>query len=204
MGDDVIARILPNWVNKPRLNVSYPEVDGLKDKSIRKSINREIVKKIRKMILDQGYDSGDETRQIRGGYQVKLNDRGVLSIRLEVFSVVQGMIQGSSTVRAITFELKTGEVFKFKDLFNDDCDYVSRVNGLIGSAIAAQSIPLTTDFLGVYKNQDFYLTDSSLVIFFPASNYSPFTQGVPQFEVPYQALIDLAFKNGPIARLMKR
>ncbi len=203
MGEQFAARIHPKRVIKPGLNILFPEVDGLREKRIEKEINHSIAKKMHRMIEELGYGS-ESGLEIWGGYQVKLNESGVLGLRLEHFSQTEEGGRARLIVKPLNFDLKTGEIFKFEDLFKNDTDYASRINELIKSEIALKQISLSTEFFGIFKRQSFYLAEASLAIVFQPGEYTPESAEALEVEIAYEALIDLVYKNGPIARLLER
>jgi hypothetical protein len=203
MGEQFAARVHPKRVIKPGLNILFPEVDGLREKRIEKEINRSVAKKMHRMIAELGYDP-ESGREIWGGYQVKLNDYGILSLRLEHFSQIVSGSRSRLVVKPLNFDLKTGELFKFEDLFREDTDYASRLNELIKSEIVVKGLSLSTEFFGIFKRQSYYLTETSLVIVFQPGEYTPESGEGLEVEIAYETLADLVYKNGPIARLLER
>ncbi len=201
MGDEPIARVFPKRVAKPRLNLIMPELEGLRDKKVLKKVNDDIDKKIRHMIHAHGFEL-DSQREVAGSYQLKLNTRGLVSLRLEMASWVSGSTSGISTVKGMTFDLRSGDAFKFRDLFNDDSDYLTMVNQWIQAEITQRNLTLNNEFISISKNQDFFLTATNLMIFFQINELTVPEWGVPEFAIPYDKLSAYAYKNGPVNRML--
>jgi hypothetical protein len=202
MGEEAVARIFPKRVAKPGLNFSYPEIEGPQEKRVLKQINEAITRKVRHLIRDQGY-APELTREVAGGYQVKLNAKGILSLRLEGTGNVPGDALRTIAVKGLTFDLHSGDLFKFEDLFNDDCDYVSRLNGLIRQTLNAGDDETVAEFGGVLKRQEFYMTETALILVFPLPEDTPAQGSVPELAIGYPEVRDLIYKNGPIGRFLR-
>lgn len=200
MGNDPEVQLFPKGVNKPGVNFNYPEMEGALDKRILKKANDLIAKKVRHLLRAQGYRA-DAAVAIEGGYQIKLNAKNLLSIRLEAVKP-EGEGSRVSQIKTLTLDLKTGELVKFRDLFNDDCDYASRLNELIRAALTAREAAAAEQFGGVIKRQEFYLTDDHLVLLLAKPESVTAEWLAPEIEIGYGEVADLVYKNGPLGRLL--
>lgn len=83
-----------------------------------------------------------------------------------------------------TFNLKTGQVYTLKDLFDGD-DYVAIINREIKKQIREKRLAeaLFEPFQSIKANQDFYLTNNALVVYFQLYEYFPYAFGIPEFKI---------------------
>jgi hypothetical protein len=189
--------IVERKIENPRIHINYPEVQGLPNQEVQRKINEKIKDVVYKMIWDQGFEK-DPQLAITGNSQVTLNQQQVLSIVFSLhFSVTETSV-ALSKVKSLTFNLQTGYVYKFEDLFKYNCDYITRINKVIKRQIVERNIPLIKKFKTIESDQKFYLSDDVLVIYFPHNEYTPESFGVLEFEIPDKELRDLVYEKGPL------
>src|SRR5690554_237133 len=89
------ARLTTQTIEKPNINVAYPQVIGLyppnmevRYKGVPEKINESIEKLINAMMLEMGANNPNLAEMI-GTYKVTLNQDGILSIRFENFSYIE-------------------------------------------------------------------------------------------------------------------
>ncbi|WP_252130675.1 DUF3298 and DUF4163 domain-containing protein [Clostridium caldaquaticum] len=192
-------------VENPGLNLTYPKVSGLKHKSAESGINRYIKKEVHRLLKEEGYGTEKE-KKFNGGYTVKLNKRGTLSIIIEIFSYVKGGEKGTTIRKTINVSLKDARVYYLHDLFSRrirKSKYIGVLNEIIKSQIKSREIKTTEEFNTISINQDYYLTEHSLVIYFQMFEFTPFEYGFPEFEIDFQDIADIINSKGPIGRLLK-
>lgn len=198
-GSDVSASIIEQSVQNQCTNVKYPQVQGLKNESVQNQINEMIKRQVFSLIPEQGCDVYQE---ILGIYRITLNEKGILSIRFEVYTFPIHAANGLTVVKSLTFNLATGEAYQLHDLFRINSDYKIVITKMIQQQIRERDLPLIKEFRGITDYQDFYLTENSLVIYFQEIEYTPHYVGIPEFAIPYSKIINLIRKDGPIARLI--
>jgi inhibitor of cysteine peptidase len=119
----------------------------------------------------------------------RYNQQGILSI---VFYNYQysGGAHGLTVQSSKTFDLLTGKQYKLQDLFVDGADYVGIITQGVKQAMQDQGLSeaLLSPFRSIRADQDFYLTNDALVVYFQAYEYFPYAAGIPEFGVDYAAL----------------
>jgi inhibitor of cysteine peptidase len=188
-------------IENGRIQMRYPEVRGLRSQELQRKVNEKIQDVIYKTIWSHGFEKDPEL-MITGNTQITLNRAGVLSI---VFRLRFGSGEtpaGFLKVKALTLDLRNGAVYKFEDLFKNDGAYIARINKIIQRQIMERDIPLVKKFKTIERNQRFYLTADSLIIYFPRHEYSGGSFGILEFAIPYPELRDLAYEKGPLIRMV--
>lgn len=95
------------------------------------------------------------------------------------------------------FNLVTGEEYKLRDLFKIDADYVSLVSDTvrdeINERIKEGKLPdhFLVPFQTIKDDQDFYLSNHALVVYFQQYEYFPYAAGIQEFPVEFPALRDM-------------
>ena len=194
------SRIYPVIVNTLKmkninLDIDYPQVTCLMNPNAQEIINRTIINTVHMLIQEQGpYEEMD------GTYELKNNDKGVLSIVLINYSFAGGA-HGNTIAKALNFDIETGHVYTLPELFKPNSNYVKKISDIIKVQIKARDLPTLGDFTEINPNQDFYIADRSLVIFFQLYEIAPYYVGIPYFPISIYELEDVINENGPLQRM---
>jgi predicted secreted protein len=189
--------ILERRIENGRIQMKYPEIQGLTNQELQIKINEKIKDTVYKTIWNHGFDKDPELF-VTGDTQITLNRAGIVSMVLRMNFGERGSRDSFLKVKALTLNLQNGTLYKFPDLFKNDQDYLSRLNKIIRRLIVEKDIPLLKKFKTVDRDQKFYLTADSLVVFFPRSEFTPDHLGILEFTIPFADLRDLAYEKGPL------
>ncbi len=184
----------------PRLEVYYPVVSGLDNINVQKKINSNILNLVYQMIKDQGYYENPQTT-ITGYYEIKTNERGILSIALTNYAF-SGGAHGLTIMKSLTFDVETGKLYSLKDLFKDGSNYVDVLSEIIEEQIKERDIPIIMEFDKIRPDQDFYIADKALVIYFQLYDLEPYAYGFPQFPISVYEIQDIIKENGPLGQML--
>lgn len=196
---DLSAKISDVQIENECTDVVYPQVSGLRNDAVEDKINRLIEERVAAMIPREGCDVyGD----ITGNYEVMLNERGILSLKLNVFTIRIHAANGIEEQRSLTVNLETGRLYRLYDLFERNSNYKDVINEIIREQIEERDIPLIKEFTGIDDFEDYYLTKNNLVIYFQELEFTPHFVGIPEFPIPYSQIKNLIRKDGPIARFI--
>ena len=170
--------------------VYYPQIEGMKDKIAQLRVNQYLrsssqVKEIpRNEQLDYSY-SGD--------FSVQFFQKNLLVLGLAGYHYPFGAAHGMPSKINVHIDLKTGQIYRLKDLFKPGSNYVKALSEIIKKKIQEQQDSYI--FPDVYKeikeNQPFYVTKDKLVIYFLPYEIAAFAAGFPKFEIPYQDIMSL-------------
>lgn len=184
----------------PKISVYYPYVLGLKNRSVEILINSSIVSTLNKILVELGYHDSNLLEMV-GEFEIKTNERGILSLSLTVYSFTGGA-HGMTIVKSLTFDVATGKQYELKDLFKDDSQYVKILSNIIAIKIKDWETLLLDKFTQIRSDQDFYLADHSLVIYFQLYEITPYVAGFPYFPIPILDIQDIIKPDGPLERLL--
>ncbi len=197
---DLSAAITDIQIRNECTDVVYPRVSGLPDDAVEDKINRMIQERALAMIPKEGCGVYQE---IKGVYEVTLNDRGILSLKLNVYSIRIHAANGIDEQRSLTVNLETGKEYRLYDLFKRNSDYKTVISNIIRKQIEERNIPLIKEFSGIDDFENYYLTENALVIYFQEIEFTPHYVGIPEFPIPYSQIKNLIRVDGPIARFIK-
>lgn len=197
--NEFTVRILEVKIRDGCSNIIYPQVEGLENRVVQEQINELIKRQVCKLIPVEGCSVYQE---IIGNYRVTVNKKGILSIRIEFYTFKKHAANGLTVVKSITANLVTGQVYQLPDLFKINSDYKTVISRIIKKQIDERHLPLIKEFVSIKDNEEFYLTENSLVIYFQLFEYTPHYVGIPEFAIPYAQIRDLIRNEGPIGKLM--
>lgn len=116
-------------------------------------------------------------------YKVKLNDQRYLSVLQSIYTY-SGGAHGTTIRYSLTLDKKTGEPVSLRDLFDSDA-YLYTLNEY--AAQQNKDIYLYEP-VKITGQENFYLTDSELVIYYQQYEIAPYAAGFVEYRFPYTVL----------------
>ena len=190
-----------------KITLQYPRIDGLGDKAVQDSINS-IFEKEALQARDEGLRNAEEMKDLKssGGissphkcetyfdYSVKYDQNGMLSIAFLNYQYTGGA-HGLTLQTSYTLDLKTGKEYELKDMMKGEAGYVSFISGIVRNEIdektRAGELAEIAAFNTIKDDQDFYLSDSGLVVYFQQYEYFPYAAGIQAFPIEFSTLKDM-------------
>ncbi len=188
------------YLKKPNLEVYYPIVEGLNNKMIEQKINDQIFYNVNDLIHKQGYPA-DPDIEVMGSYEIKTNERNILSIIIINYAYFGGA-HGYTIIKPLTFDMTTGNVVALKNLFKEDSAYVEELSSIIKEQIEQRHLYTLGDFKEISSEQEYYLADKSLIVFFQLYQLVPYAQGFPFFPISLYDIRDLNSEQSILRRLL--
>ena len=93
-------------------------------------------------------------------------------------------------IKSLTFDFNKEKLVHLKDLFIPGSNFVEVISNLIQQQIQQWNIQLLDDFTTIQPQQDFYIADKTLVIYFQLYEITPVFD-----------LMDIIGVNSPLSRL---
>lgn len=185
----------------PKKTVYYPHIFNVSNLSLEHYINRTIVSQTQQLINLQVGDMPTTVEEMLGHYEVKNNQREVLSLSLSNYTYHKHAAHGMTYIKSLTFDLQKGKLCTLKDLFKPGSDYVTRLSAIIEAQIAERDIWTLEKFAVIKPDQDFYIADKSLVVYFQLYEITPYAFGFPMFPISVYEIQDIIDENGPLGRM---
>lgn len=183
------------------ISIEYPSVVKLAQPHVMQQINHSIVQLVQWMYEQQQKSQTGTLSQMIGQYEIKTNERGILSLTLSNYSYSIPMAHGFTIVKSLTFDVNTGRVYRLQDLFKSDSNYVEVISKQVYQQLKQRDLPLLNGFESIQSNQDFYLADKSLVVYFQLYEITPYYVGFPMFPISVYDLLFIAAEPGPLSTL---
>lgn len=185
----------------PRVNVSYPVIQGLENSQVQVKANQAIYAVLHDLIcLDLQYDE-DKNTTVTGDYKVTAFKNGIASVLLQHFAYVPEAAHGTTYYRSVVIDLYSGKTYDFRDLLKPEADYISLLSEQVKKQMK-QRYQETFNFKQLDEKQEYYLTDKELVVYYQEERYGPHAIGIMEFRFPYSTIAGIVDPYGPIARLM--
>jgi len=186
------------------LIIDYPFATGFKTLNIQNIINSRIIKTVNETgkLLEQGYKSPQMT--VQGWYEIKTNEKGVLSLSIGNYTIAYPAAHGLTIIKSLTFDISTGKEYRLEELFKPGSDYVGTLSKIIERQIKEREIPILGEFKGIRPNQDYYIADKALVIYFQLYEITPYAFGFPMFPISVYEIQDIIREGSPLAAMLKK
>ncbi|MCY9510408.1 DUF3298 and DUF4163 domain-containing protein [Paenibacillus larvae] len=184
------------------VRVYAPAVSGLTDSNVQNKINQTIEMQTKTLMNEQGYPKQASNLEMTGSYEIKTNQRAVLSLCLRNYAYIQGHAHGLTIIRSLTANTATGRFYLLHELFKPGSEYVTKISELIRIQIKERELPLLEPFAGIWPDQEFYISDKALVIYFQAYEITPYYVGLPMFPIPVYTLHNLIEEKSPLGAML--
>ena len=186
----------------PQKIIYYPQFYSMSKQNLQAFINNTIVNEVHKMIVWNSGDTMTPLVEMLGTYELKNNQRNVLSLTLSNYSYYYHAAHGMTNIKSLTFDLEKGRLCELSDLFKPGSNYVETLSKLIHAQIKQRNITLINDFTVIRPNQYFYIADKTLVIYFQLYELTPYVFGFPMFPISVYDIQDIIDEDGPLGRMM--
>jgi hypothetical protein len=199
-GRTLMLQIQPVIRKQNKIKITIPRITQGTNAKAADKMNRAIVALNQELLHYQGYPSPD-IQEMDASFEIKTNERGVLSLSLLNY-VFTGGAHGNTMQKSLTFDANTGRSYKLHELFKPGSDYKARLDAIIKAQIKARQLPLLDEYPGIRPDQDFYIADKSLVIYFELYEIVPYAWGFPYFPISVFEIQDIIDENGPLGMMM--
>ncbi|MGG6314402.1 DUF3298 and DUF4163 domain-containing protein [Paenibacillus macerans] len=177
------------------IKVDYPQVSGLKRKSVQKKINTLLKDKaetfaanaLKEAKASQPSTPSGNPYEYVGTYKVTYNQDGVLSLYEDMYSYTGGA-HGITYREGLTFRLSDGKLLTLDEVLRANPNYRSIVDPEI-----ARKLQQTEGYFGNFQtigpNPAYYVKDQGVTIFFQLYDYLPYVFGFPEYHFPFAKLL---------------
>lgn len=187
------------YTKPPTIDFFYPVVEGMRDQAVEQRINHQIAGLMYSLIAE--LHQPGMTTYITGQYEIKANERNVLSLTLSSLGDFGGA-HPMTYIRSLNFDVTTGTSYPLRAQFKPDSDYVTVLSDIIRLQIEERDLPLLGEFEGIRPDQDYYIVDNVLVIYFQLYEISPYAAGFPYFPIPLYKIESILSENGLLQPMM--
>lgn len=112
------------------------------------------------------------------------------------------MAHGMTFAKSLTFDIRTGMNYSLREQFKPGTDYVQVISELIRVQIKERNIQLLGEFTVIRPDQDFYIADKVLVVYFQLYEITPYYVGFPMFPISVYSLQDIIAEDSPLGQML--
>lgn len=190
------------WQNRGT-KIYYPQIIGMNHHKMMKKLNKIMEDAVRSLVHEQHEKQGfNYFDQMVGMYEIKTNERNVLSVSLTNYAIAYHAANGLTLMTSLTFDLETGELKDLRSLFKPGSNYVKILSTMVKEQIKKRDIPTLEPFKSISPNQEFYVADKLLVLYFQEIEITPHYFGIPMFPIPLYEIEDMIRPNSVLERLL--
>ena len=162
-----IVRVTPKTKIQNKSRISYPVFAG-RNSTVTKNMNTNVTRFI------SDYKS---TKHISYNttYEITADNSSYLSVLFTINITDIDTGQKTKVYNAISYNLKNGRSLQLKDLFTNG--FNEELKGVINNRFKQFGLPQIDSFDAIAKNQNFYLQNDSLVIFYNKGEATNFADG---------------------------
>lgn len=186
--------------NTPNINFYYPFVYHDYNLSAQRTMNSSIYEAMIK--LCNFLVVPDILTTINGSYDIKNNQKGVLSLSLIGLAEFGGA-HPMTGIKSLNFNIDTGINYKLSELFKPDSHYIEILSKLVLEQLKIQDLPLFDDYPGIQPDQDYYIADKSLVIYFQLYQIAPYYVGFPYAIIPIYEIRDIILEGSLLSMMIE-
>ena len=190
------AHIHTSRIIRPKIELLVPVVSIPGSEQPVSQMNSAIRRAVRQLIEDQG-SLADPRAEMKSYYEIKTNEKGVLSLSLFNYAFTGGA-HGLTLQKSLTFMTADGQLYRLSDLFKPGSDYKDRLSRLINRQIIERKIDTLQPFTSIRGDQEYYVADRALVIWFSLYELTPYVYGFPYFPISVYDLSDIINESGPL------
>jgi len=189
-------------IHQNGMTIYYPQIFGMREVTIEQSMNETIFNVV-EWLIDEQHRQQNSTQfaEMIGTYEIKTNERNILSLSLSNYAMMNHAAHGLTFMKSLTMDIQTGHSYTLAELFKEDSNYVDVLSAIIAQQIEERDLPTLIDFTKIRPDQDFYVADKSLVIYFQQYELSAYVFGFPMFPISLFELQDIIAEDGPLATL---
>jgi len=182
-----------------KVDITFPLVQGVKDKQVEKKINqiiREDILNFKNQLQTESEEylqsAKNEEWEIRKyeaftTYTVHYQKDDLLSLSITYYSFTAGA-HGFTLQRAYNYNLVNGEEILLSDILKEKKDSVEIINQEIKRQIELNPQEYFSEqsvFQSISEQQPFYLIEDGIVVYFGLYEIAPYSSGIRYFEIPY-------------------
>jgi len=182
-----------------KVDMTFPLVQGVKDKQVEEKINqiiREDILNFKNQLqteseeyLQSAKNEEWEIRKYEAStyYIVHYQKDDLLSLSVFYYRYTLGA-HGHTLQRAYNFNLENGEEILLSDILKGKKDYVDIINQEIRRQIELNPQEYFSEwsvFQSISEEQPFYLIEDGIVVYFGLYEIAPYASGIRYFQIPY-------------------
>lgn len=178
---------------RDKMQIYYPAVFGLSNRQAEVQINHDIQSAVQQLQREQLKVQMGTDMEMIGHFEIKTNERGLLSSNLMNYAYSAPMAHGFTVTKALTFDIQTGRLYSLADLFKPGTDYVC------APKLKSVIFPFWKNFKRFGLTKIIIQRIKRWLYFSVCMNFrllSPYYVGFPMFPISVYDLLSIAAEGG--------
>lgn len=184
--------------------IYYPQIVEHSDLHVEHKINHQIEQAAFQLATaqkkQQGFDTFD---QMIGLYEIKTNERNVFSLTLTNYAIHAQAAHGLTLMNGLNFNMSSGKNWRLSDQFIPGSDYETQLTMLVNEQIGNRDFPVFDDPITISSDQDYYIADKAIVLFYQLYDISPYYVGLPMFPISVYDIEELLADDSLLSRMLR-
>ncbi len=183
--------------------VYYPVLSGMSDPKAQEMLNELLGSETSDTSAASIKPEDSLDYQYDSDFSVGFQKKDLLALKKTGYYYPKGAAHGMPSQEYIHIDLKSGSVYQLKDLFKRGSNYTKVLSGIVGKQMKDKmasdpenNLYWTEYFKGIAKDQLFYVTGDSLVLYFTPYEIAPYAAGFPEFSVKFDEMVNILDKEG--------
>ncbi|MEI2282467.1 DUF3298 and DUF4163 domain-containing protein [Paenibacillus polysaccharolyticus] len=181
-------------IKNTEVDLKYPQVSGLNNKKAESAINKVLKNEVDALVADfkkeaKGFEkpTAERPHELMSSYEVMYNENGVISFVTSSYAI-HGGANGRNIRNGHTFALSTGKELTLYDVLQNSKSMLDKLSKNVGEQLEAK-YNVRSEYKGLDKDQDFYVTPKGVVVFFQQYEYTSRAEGFPEFTFKYKEVL---------------
>jgi serine/threonine protein kinase len=201
----IVSKTIRRKTGKMKVEVSYPQLEGLSDDDVQKRFNERVLALVTK---DIGGVSGDEGEH-GIGFSVDHRSGNLVSVIFGAYYEMVGAAHGQSYNFSYHYDLGHNKELELSDFFSPGVSHLSLLSKLCAKDIAKQKRKNgmediyedgeATALEALKDDATFYPSATGLVFIFDPYQVGSYAEGYYVVSIPYSQLRNIIDPNGPLA-----
>jgi hypothetical protein len=187
---------------RKKTEIFYPTITNLADPAGQQRMNKAIINSVYKLLTEQHYYEIENWHNIDGWFELKTNQREVLSLINYNYAFPAQYAHGLTLAASLTFDTQTGQDYSLSQLFKAQSNYVAILSDLIKRQIRQREISLINEFIAIKPDQDYYIADKCLVVYFQIYEYTAYVEGFQFFPISVYEIASIIEEESPLGRMI--
>jgi hypothetical protein len=196
------VQIITQKILMPNLEIDFPIVMSGESVTAVQNMNMQIFDLVKKLIADQGYFEEPFRTQMNGSFEIKSNLRGVLSLSIINYAYHYHAAHGMTIIKSLTFDTASGKNYELHEQFKPDSDYLRVLTQNVAKQAEQRDIFLLNGIKPVTPDQDYYIADKALVIYYQLYELTSYAYGFPYFPISVYDLESLIKEDSPLSLML--
>lgn len=115
----------------------------------------------------------------------------IINFIISSYYMPKGAAHGMPSEQSIILNVKTGDTYTLKDLFQPGSDYLTEVSNIVRNEDTKHVLDTFGKFTGVTATDEMYLTSQGFVVYFAPYEWASFAQGFLYYPVSYDRVSNI-------------